>query len=185
MGGANVSPWVASAKESRTLERAVLSWHWGRDIHTTVFNDCAGVQAIRAHLRRAACPFDLWILQMKSRGETETNHLRFWKSFRTDWLSKTDRGWKRFDLLRDLLLQIPYQSFSLWVCVCGVKKKERVAWVSQKTNWREFFQTGRNATVKQCKHEASNMCTVAITELPGTVAVLGQWRIMAFVCSIN
>jgi len=49
----------------------------GRDIHTTVFNDRAGVQAIGAHLGGAARPFDLGILQMKSRGETETNHLRF------------------------------------------------------------------------------------------------------------
>lgn len=56
-------------------ERAVFSWHMGRDLHTTtIFNDCAGVQVSRAHLRGAACPFDVWILQMKSRGETEMNH---------------------------------------------------------------------------------------------------------------
>lgn len=30
-----------------------------------------------------------------------------------------------------------------------------------------------------------SMCTVVITDLPGIVAVLGQGRIMAFVCSIN
>lgn len=46
-------------KRAELQSGAVLSWHWGRDIHTTVFNDCAGVQAIRAHLRRAAWPFDL------------------------------------------------------------------------------------------------------------------------------
>ena len=60
MGGANVSPCVASAKDGRNLEwEFFFSWHRSTDIHTTVFNDCAGVQAIRAHLRQAACPFDL------------------------------------------------------------------------------------------------------------------------------
>lgn len=183
MGGANVSPWVESAKESRNLEGGVFSWHWGRDIHTTVFNDCAGVQAIRAHLRRAACPFDLWILQMKSRGETETNHLRFWKSFRTDWLSKLIGGEK--GLIFEKSAASDSLSPFLSASVCGVKKKERVVWVSQKSNIHEFFQTEKKATLKQCKHEASSMWTIVITELPGTVAVLGQWRIMAFVCSIN
>lgn len=76
-----------SVQEAPVILRAsAFSWHSGRDIHTTVLNDCAGVQALRAHLRRAAGPFDLWILQMKSRGETETNHLWFWESFRSDWL---------------------------------------------------------------------------------------------------
>lgn len=76
-----------SVQEAPVIPRAsAFSWHSGRDIHTTVLNDCAGVQALRAHLGRAAGPFDLWILQMKSRGETETNHLRFWESFRSDWL---------------------------------------------------------------------------------------------------
>lgn len=157
MGGANVSPWVASAKESRNLERDIFSWHWGKDIHTTVFNDCAGVQAIRAHLRRAACPFDLWILQMKSRGETETNHLRFWKSFRTDWLSKLIGGEKALILTLD--------SLSLSLCsVCGVKwRNSKVAWVSLRTNGCEFFKIEKNPTQKkkippkQCTHEASSM----------------------------
>lgn len=47
--------------EWRLLKRAelqsgpFLSWHRGRDIHTTVFNDCTGLQAIRAHLRNRLC----------------------------------------------------------------------------------------------------------------------------------
>lgn len=117
------------------IQRDVFSWHWGRDIHTTVFNDHAGVQAIRAHLRRAACPFDLWILQMKSRGETETNHLRFWKSFRMDRLSKL------IGFEKALISTLDSLSLSL-CCVCGVKwRKSKVAWVSLRTDGREFFKT--------------------------------------------
>lgn len=118
MGGANDSPWVASAKESRTFERTLFSWHWGRDIHTTVFNDRAGVQALRAHLGGAGGPFDLWILQMKSRGETETNHLRFWKSFRMDWLSILIGGEKGLIFAGAVQLQIPYLLVCASVCVC-------------------------------------------------------------------
>lgn len=122
---------MASAKESRTLELAIFSWHWGRDIHTTVFNDCAGVQAIRAHLGRAACPFDL---QMKSRGETETNHLRFWKSFRTGWLSKLIGGEKGLIFVRSVALG----SLSVVRVECGLGEKKKIekaeAWVSQKAN---------------------------------------------------
>lgn len=141
MGGANVSPWVEPTKKSRNSERAVFSWHWGRDIHTTVFDDCAGVQVITAHLRRAACPFDVWILQMKSRGETEMNHLRFWKSFRTDWLSKLIGGENGLIFLRSAASDS--LSLSFYKCVWGKSRKrerERVAWVSQKINRHKIFK---------------------------------------------
>lgn len=140
MGGANVSPWVASAKESRNSEQVFFSWHWGRDIHTSAFNDCAGVQAIRAHLRQAACPFDLWILQMKSRGETETNHLRFWKSFRMDWLSKLIGGEKGLIFGGSTVSNsLSLQSLSFTECVWAEKVW---VWAFLKTNGHEFFQTG-------------------------------------------
>ena len=32
-------------------------WHRGKDIHTTVFNDCSGAHAITAHLSRPTLPF--------------------------------------------------------------------------------------------------------------------------------
>lgn len=51
MGGANLNPRMASVKAW-----AILCWHQG--LRTAAFNDCAGVQAIRAHLREAAHPFD-------------------------------------------------------------------------------------------------------------------------------
>ena len=141
MGGANVSPWVASAKESRNLEQVFFSWHWGRDIHTTVFNDCAGVQAIRAHLRRAARPFDLWILQMKSRGETETNHPRFWKSFRTDQLSKLIGGEKGLIFVRSAA----WDSLSVFISLC-----ERV-WGKKggKGEWLRFLIDMNSSRLKK------------------------------------
>lgn len=158
MGGANVSPWVASAKESRNLERAVFSWHWGRDIHTTVFNDFAGVQAIRAHLRQAVCPFDLWILKMKLRGETETNHLRFWKSFRMDWLSKLIGGEKGLIFLRCTVSDSLSVCFSVSASVCGAKRREW-EWLRFPPRLIDMNSLNRKkcAALKQCKHKASSM----------------------------
>lgn len=47
------------------MQRGPFELAPGQDIHTTSFNDCTGAQAIRAHLKRSRCPFDVRILQMK------------------------------------------------------------------------------------------------------------------------
>lgn len=44
------------------MQRGPFELAPGRD---TAFNDCTGAQAIRAHLKRSRCPFDVRILQMK------------------------------------------------------------------------------------------------------------------------
>lgn len=60
---------------------------------------------------------------MKSRGETETDHLRFWKSFRTDRLSKLIGGEK--GLIFDRSTASDSLSLFLSASVCGLKKKGR------------------------------------------------------------
>lgn len=61
---------------------------------------------------------------------------------------------------------------ALSVSESGIKKRRAEGWESglgfSKTNWRAFLQTETNAKVKQCKHTASRMWTVVITELRGT-----------------
>ena len=63
---------------------------------------------------------------MKSRGETETNHMRFWKSFRKDWFSKLIGGENCLIFLRSTVSD----SLSLPFGLCEVKYKEAEAWVS-------------------------------------------------------
>lgn len=58
---------------------------------------------------------------MKSRGETETNHPRFWKSFRTDDLPKLIGGEKGLIFVGSAATD----ALSVFICVGQGKKKEK------------------------------------------------------------
>lgn len=166
MGGANFNPRVACVKE-----QDILCWY--RGLCTTVFYDCAGVQAIRAHLRKAAHPFDLPILQMDSRRGTETNHPRFQKSF---------SGFLKLIGGKNGLISAGSAVSCFFLCVLNEKKNPRV---SQKINWLKFPDMKKKAKEKIYNFNACNMWTVVIAPPHGTTAVSARWWNTAFDCTIN
>lgn len=141
------------------------SWSFSAGTRVSVLLYFMTAQAIRAHLRKAAHPFDLPILQMDSRRGTETNRLWFQKSFRMERLSKLIGGENG---LISAGSAVSAFFFPLRVCF-----KKALGFSGDSLTWIFSLEKSKE---KKSNLNACNMWTVVIAPPPGTMAVSARPR---------